>query len=395
MTIKHKNILYIKDFSEIGGVETFNYEMAKKYRDLDIAIVCKTGHPKQIERAEKYCRVYIHTGQLIDCKVAIINYDVSIIDYIGSKIWKENADEDEGIYQVIHGDYSNTQYYEKPPTDNRIKEYIAVTKTICESFKKLMDLENVTYSYNPLSIENEEPRLKLISATRMSKAKGQERMIKLANALDSAHINYVWYVFTNSFDVIKNPNVVFMKSRLDVNKWIAESDYLIQLSDTEACSYSILEALYRNIPVIVTPLPYLEEIGVRNNENAYIMDFDCSNIKSIVDKIKNKPKFKYKRLQDGYKKILYKSKSNYEGGKKVKVKALATYQEKNIQDSTVRRIRCEGEIFEVSEERYKILSGDNEFKLKFVEPVIEIATKEVAKETTAKKTTKAKKNATK
>ena len=41
MPIKHKNIVYIRDFSELGGVETFTYEMVKKYHNLDIAVVYK------------------------------------------------------------------------------------------------------------------------------------------------------------------------------------------------------------------------------------------------------------------------------------------------------------------------------------------------------------------
>lgn len=93
--IEHNNIIYIKDFSEIGGVETFTYEMAKKYRNLDIAVVCKTAHPTQLERVRKLCPAYLHTNQKIKCKVAIINYDTSIIDFIDEKIWKENAAKDE------------------------------------------------------------------------------------------------------------------------------------------------------------------------------------------------------------------------------------------------------------------------------------------------------------
>ena len=50
MSIIHDNIIYVRDISEIGGVETFAYEMVKKYKDLDIAVVYKTAHWKQLER---------------------------------------------------------------------------------------------------------------------------------------------------------------------------------------------------------------------------------------------------------------------------------------------------------------------------------------------------------
>lgn len=317
--IEHDNIIYIRDFSEIGGVETFTWEMVKKYHNRDIAVVYKKAHKNQLKRVKKYCQAYRHTNQRIKCKVAIINYDVSIIDYI---------DEGAEIYQVVHGDYENSAYSWKPPTHERIKEYLGVTKYIEESFKRITGFKNVSYSYNPLTIENEEKKLVLVSATRLSRIKGKGRMIKLAEALDLARVNYVWYIFTNDRDAINSPNVVYMKPRLDIGWWMDNADYIVQLSDTEACSYTINEALYRNKPIIVTPLPYLKEIGVEDNKNAYIMEFDCSNIKDIVEKIKNVPKFIFNKLEDKYDKILVDGISHYkEEDFDMKVRALITFDD--------------------------------------------------------------------
>lgn len=299
--IEHNNIFYIRDFSEIGGVETFTFEMAKKYKDLDIAIVCKTAHKNQIERIKPYCKLYIHTNQIIKCKVAIINYDISIIDFI---------DPAAKIYQVVHGDYANEAYTWKPPTHERILKYIAVTKYVCESFKKITGLKNVTYNYNPLTIDDK-PFLTLVSATRLSKIKGKDRMIRLANSLDNNGIDYIWYIFTNDTNVINLPNVIYMKPRLDVWKWISKADYVIQLSDTEACSYTINEALYRNVPVVVTPLPYLDEIGFKDKVNGYILNFDCSNVDEVAKAMNKKPKFTFDKLEDNYYKLLAKGKSKY------------------------------------------------------------------------------------
>ena len=41
--IEHSNILYLRDISELGGVETFLWEMLKKYHKYDIAVVYKTA----------------------------------------------------------------------------------------------------------------------------------------------------------------------------------------------------------------------------------------------------------------------------------------------------------------------------------------------------------------
>ena len=252
--IEHSNILYIRDLSELGGVETFIYEMAKKYHNLDIAVVYKTSHINQLKRLKKYCKAYRHTTQKIICDVAIINYDVSIIDYI---------DEKADIYQVVHGDYENKAYTWKPPTHERIKSYIAITKYIEDSFKRITGLNNVIQMYNPLTIESSK-KLVLISATRLSRIKGKDRMIKLAEELDEQRIDYIWYVFTNDTDAISSDNVIYMKPRLDISYWMDQADYLVQLSDTEGLSYSINEMLYRNKPVIVTPFT---SAFLKNNSN--------------------------------------------------------------------------------------------------------------------------------
>ena len=360
--IEHSNILYIKDLSPLGGVETFIWEMVKKYQDYDIAVVYKTADSKQLARLKKYCMCYQHEKQKIKCKIAIINWDTSIIDYI---------DEGAEIYQVIHGDYTNPVYTWKPLTHPRIKEYIGVTKYVAEGFKKLMGCKNTTYGYNPLTINGEEKMLILVSATRLSPIKGKDRMQLLANALDNAGIKYIWYVFTNDKDALRSDNVVYMKPRLDVGRWISKADYVVQLSDTEACSYTINESLYRNIPVIVTPLPYLEEIGVKDGINAWVLNFDCSNMQHIVDNIMNKPKFEFKHLKDRYDDILSHTPSHFKEDKimEVKVEALDTYEKLGVIDNELKRIPKAGEQFTITKERLNVLMGNNELGKTFVKIV--------------------------
>lgn len=315
--IEHDNIIYVAYISEIGGVETFVYEMVKKYKDRDIAVVCKKIDKNQLIRLSKLCWVYVHTDQFINCKTAIINCDTSIIRFINK---------DAKIYQTIHADYSHEFYKVQPPTHDRITGYIGITTHIVESFKQMTGRENVFLGYNPLTIEEDEPYLTLVSATRLSAIKGKKRMEALSRALDKAGIKYIWYIFTTDTDAIESPNVVYMKPRLDVSKWIAKCDYLIQLSDNEACSYSINEALYRNIPVIVTPLPYLNEIGYKDGVTGYTLKFDCSNMDYIVKNITNIPKFKFKPLKDNYGELLTNKETLFkEDYMKVRVKCIQPY----------------------------------------------------------------------
>lgn len=325
MTIKHDNIIFMPTISELGGIETYVYELVKKYKDLDIAVVSKRCDKLQAERIKKYCKLYIHNEQKIECKVAIISYDTGIINYIN---------EDAKIYETIHADFSSPIYNgKKPPKNSRITSYIAITDFLKEKMQELLNVDNMIMSYNPLTIEEEEKPLMLVSATRLHKNKGKARMEKLAKALDAAGVNYIWYVFTNETTGINSPNVIFLKNRLDTSRWLSQADYGVLLSDSEACSYFINETLYRNIPIISTPLPYLKEIGVEDGKNAYIMDFDCKNVNDIVKNIKNVPKFKFEHLKDKYREIFAPSKSHYkeDKNKKVWVKCIKTRGYDDIQ----------------------------------------------------------------
>ena len=376
--IKHANIIFMPNISPLGGIETYVYEMVKKYKDLDIAVVSKQCDPTQAKRIKQYCRLYIHTNQEIDCKVAIINYDTSIIKYI-----KEGAK----IYETIHGDYTNKEVYKGrvPPTHDRITGYIAITKYLQDNIKDLIHKDNVILSYNPLTIEKKQC-LTLVSATRLHKTKGKDRIQKLATALDQAGIDYIWYIITGDIGGINSPNVIFIPNRLDVWKWIDKADYVVLLSDSEACSYTLSEALYRNIPIITTPLPYLKEIGVKDGVNSYIMDFDCNNINHIIKNIQNIPKFTFEKMEDDYKNLFAKSKSRYKEEKfiyKVEVIipfSLGRFNElKNIirrnEENNEEGKLYIGDIFECDEDMKDYLIGDNSLKKAMIKILEEIKEK--------------------
>lgn len=61
-------------------------------------------------------------------------------------------------------------------------------------------------------------------------------MIKLAEELDKANVNYIWLVFTNDTNAIPNENVIYMKPKLNIRPYIASikgKGYGVQLSDCE------------------------------------------------------------------------------------------------------------------------------------------------------------------
>lgn len=325
--IEHSNIIFMPNISALGGIETYVYELVKKYYYLDIAVVTKKIDSKQYQRITKYCKVYIHTNQKIKCDVAIINYNQEIINYINPEA---------KIYQTIHADYTNAIYDHKPQPNKRITAFIAITEFLKEQMADMLKPNKIMLSYNPLTIKKNKT-IVIVSATRLHKHKGTSRMLELATALDKEKVNYIWYVITNDVDVIQHPNIIFIKNRLDIDKWLNQADYVCLLSDSEACSYTLSEALYRNIPIITTPLPYLEEIGVKDGINSYIINFDCSNVEDVARRIKNIPKFEFKQLNDKYNEIFTNKKSRYEKEKnmKVKVKCIQNYYDMETDERKV------------------------------------------------------------
>ncbi len=298
-----------------GGTSTYVLELCKRYKDKDIAVVYKTCQYNMLLKVKRYCRVYqLQPEDRIKCKAIVINFDSSVCEQV-----------DEGrIYMTLHADYSNPIYNGGHPNFvPRIDEYISITKGIQTWLKKECGLDS-RLIYNPLTVEDNKP-LVLMSATRMSKQKGRDRTEALAKALNDAGVNYIWYIFTPNRDAIENPNIIYMQERTDLERIMYQADYVVQLSDSEGLSYTINEALYRNIPVIVTPLPYLDEIGVKDGVNCYIVNFDCSNVKEVAEKITTIPKFKFKHLEDSYDDIFTNKKSHYTKDLETMVEVECTY----------------------------------------------------------------------
>lgn len=329
-----KNIFYFYNINEIGGIESWFYYLAKKYKDSDITIYYTIGDTKQIQRLKKYVRVRQYRGEKLKCNKAFFCFNVEIID---------NVEADEYI-QVMHGDYKTAKM--KILTSPKITKYIGVSQTACNSFRELMG-KDIELCYNPIELDKSKKVLNLISATRLTGEKGKNRIIKLAELLDEAGIPYLWTIFTNDTNAIDNPNIVYMKPRLDIINYIANSDYLVQLSDNEGYCYSVVESLCLGTPVIVTDCPVFTELGVVNKTNGFIVDFDLSNV-PIKDIYKGLPKFKYDPKPDSWGDFLAKGKSTYQKDLKtiVKVECIVKYIDVELKET-----KQIGEIYKINKVR--------------------------------------------
>lgn len=318
-----KNVFYFRFLNKIGGIETFFYYLAKKYQDWDITIYYLDGDINQINRLKKYVRVKQYNGEQIECDKAFFNFNVDIIENVKAKEY----------IQIAHGDYKAMGV--KPNTHKKITKYLGVSKQVCNTYEEVTGYDTELV-YNPIEIDEPKKILNLISATRLTAEKGKNRIKKLASILDKAQIPYIWIIFTDDINEINNPNIVYMKPRLDIINYIANADYLVQLSDNEGYCYSVVESLCVGTPVIVTDVPVFKEIGV-NDKNGFILDFDLKDV-PIKKIYKGLPKFEYKPKEDNWSNLLSKGKSIYkeELKMKVRVKCINNYFDLQLNRNVVK-----------------------------------------------------------
>lgn len=270
----------------------------------------KSGNPKQIERLSKNIECHRYINQKIKCDRFFCMYNPDIIDNVEAKEY----------INIIHSDYKGQNI--KPVINEKFTKTIAVSKQVAKTYKELTGID-CEVIYNPVVIDKPKPLLKLISATRLTKEKGKERMECLGRLLEQKEIQYQWLVFTNDRKVIDNDNIVYMSPRLDITSFIADADMLVQLSDCEAYCYSVVESLMLGKPVIVTDLPVYEEIGITDEVSYKIpLDFKEIDIKRI-EELKGK-KIKYTPPKEEWDRYLD-NETRYNPNTKVRIKPIKTF----------------------------------------------------------------------
>ena len=150
-------------------------------------------------------------------------------------------------------------------------------------------------------------------------------MIKLAEELIRQNIPFIWLVFTDA-EIPNLPGFIRMNTQIDVRDYIAEADYLVQLSDTEGYCYAVMEAWCLGTMTITTPVVSFYEQGLVDGENGYIIDFNMSDLENFVKKIYNGVhEFKYIPKPDGYEDKIIKEPSTYDLSDFIKVKSVRNF----------------------------------------------------------------------
>lgn len=375
-----KNIFYFRKISKIGGTEQFLYEIAKKYKDIDITIFYDEADKYQLRRLKKYVRCKKRKqGEKVVCKRAFFNFNIDMI---------EDVESTENYYAFVgHANWEELGY--KPPVDHpKLNHFIGVSQFSTDKLDEWLNKLNINVKaekcYNPLSLEKVKKPKIIVSACRLDdEVKGGGRTLELIKCLDKycnehPEEHYLWLIFTNPCDnvEISSPNVVLMKPRVDVRPYIAMADYIVQVSnDMETYCYTLNEGLGYGVPIIATPLSILKELPVTDNEKI-ILNWDCSNAEEVAKQVfekKVKP-FKYQIPEDNWKKILVNAKTTYteEKDKKYLVKATKYYAIDGLIDNELGMLPPEGYEFTVDSERLDILTGNNGYGHTYVEVIKEI-----------------------
>ena len=277
--LKTQVVIYQTNIDRVSGLTTFIYDFCKQMsKYYDITVLYNNCDPISLS----YFREIVDTRQVsrtrqIVCNTLIMN---SLHDAVPQSVTYDN------ILQMCHA--CNIDPTLKLPTDRQI---VFVSKTSMRSW----GVEKGTIIHNMTAPSGEDKTLILVSAMRTGTSeKGQTRMIEFAKLLQSKDIPFLWLLFTDMPLKGAIDGMVQMKPTSNIESYIKAADYVVALSDVEACSYTILESLWDcNTPLIVTPLDMLNEVGFKDGETGYIVPFVISDIDDdLLDRIVHeKPAF--------------------------------------------------------------------------------------------------------
>lgn len=288
-------VIYRRIIPRIGGLATFIDNFIELMGDkYDITIACDVINEGRYLEWSKKVRVIAYkiknvmrtpnvrelgephdTTREIYCDTLI---PLSFLDALPEWIHPKK------VVRMVHACKTSPDW--EIPTD--ADETLYVSKTAMDSY----GVKNGRVLHN-IIVNPEERALVLVSATRLpapDKGKVEERMIWLANELNSKGIKFIWLNFADG--ELPNPprNFYNMGITSDMQNILKSADYLVQLSDSECWPYSCLEALTNNCACLVTEFPSAYEMGIEDGVNGYIIPF---SLDFDVTKLRNVPKFNY------------------------------------------------------------------------------------------------------
>lgn len=297
--------IYYNEYFSTGGIEKQIAKLSKKLKDIghDVTVIFKS------EKSD--------INRLLDISknATVVNYnyqkdrhyDIAIYEGIHNL---EDVSADKKIL-VLNGNLVDAK--EKYDVNIDFDLYIAVSDDCAEQFNKvtgktaivipnLIDIEeNIELSKEPIDIEKGD--IIFVTVSRIDNIKGFDNMEIMIKELEARKINYKWYIVGNGFlyNSLENSlkkswekykDVIFVGEKFNPMPYIANADYLVQLSKFESQCISMFDALTLSVPVIVTNWKTATEVV--NDTNGIIFKNDMSDFD--IDKILNS-KFKFEKYE--------------------------------------------------------------------------------------------------
>lgn len=336
-------IVYCEHCATVGGISTVIYNFCHFMRKYyDILVLYEQMDSMQIAKLSEIVQVEkMDPMKSYHCDTLILN---RLTDKIGKNITFKKS------IQICH---ACRQINYRIPKERDI--LVNVSQAAKESWGE--ESEHGIVIHN-MALTKPDNCLMLVSATRvntMDKGQNDQRMRKLAEMLKAANIHFLWFNFADGSLRNMPDTFINMPAKANIHPYIQKADYLVQLSDAEAYSMSVLEALSLNTAVIATPFPSLFEEGFVDGKTGYVVPFD---MQFDVKKLLNVPVFEFKYDNEAiikqWRKILgnTKPKGSYKPHKLTKIVITHKYH-----DNVLNRIVKGGECLEVTEERAAKICG--------------------------------------
>ena len=278
-------IIYTYSLSTFCGLYIWTLNFCRTFKHRHIKILSREFRPSMKKALSQYAECeYFSSLKNYTCRVLIQNFQVDRMPVCFK------ADK---VYVALHCDYTTLHTTKFQKNVN----YIAVSERARDTFIKRFKLP--CRAIKPIMLETNIKKVyKFISATRLTKEKGTNRMLKFAELLKQSGVCWQWLVFCEK-DMVSitfrsdYPELIIanLQSNETMLNYMADADYVVQLSDSEGFCYSVHESLSVGTPVIVTDLPVFDFI--QDGYNGYKVPLDMTGI-DINQIVSNIPKdFRY------------------------------------------------------------------------------------------------------
>lgn len=282
--VRSQIVIWTSYTMEIGGIETFIRSYVEMMHDeYDITVLYDSIGTTQLVKLSKMVRCVKNNINIpVYCDTLIIN---RIIDSIPSNIHYERS------VQMVHCLKSGSLHI---PKERDL--IVNVSQASKDSFGE--EAKDAVVIHNPIDTsENTEKCLLLVSALRVDagdKFGNDKRCVQFAQRLTELKIPFIWVYFGDKAMLRAPSELSYGGLKENMKPYLDKADYLVQLSGAEAYSYSLLESLVSNTPVIVTPLEQNKDMGIEDGKNGYVFPFDASEwTDDMMKRIVQIPQFKY------------------------------------------------------------------------------------------------------